>query len=202
MTRAAILFALGRCDEYQLVEGDSLLLGKADRSPGRRPEIVIRDGLGGAGDFHLDVGLLGDHAAYTGGQAARATKGLDRSALAEVFGDEMFFENGLQLRRGAREHAGWDFFGADFKEQFHTSGDYRGGRSRLRMLHRCFLLKGGAHAAASAEQRQIGNVGAPTFFGTACSRRVIPDRVPGARNPFRIKRGEIPGCAGKDGERG
>ena len=82
------IFAFGRLDEVDIDEADALLLGEADGGACGLALGVVGDGLGRAGDFADDVGLLYGQAADPGCEAARAGEGLDGEALREVFGGE------------------------------------------------------------------------------------------------------------------
>jgi len=109
------VFALGSLDETEFVERDSLFLGKTDRRPCRRADIVVGDGLGRAGNFAFDVGLFGDDASGYGSQAARSAEGLKRDTLDEVFRGKVLVEDGFQFADRARKHASRNFFGANFE---------------------------------------------------------------------------------------
>ena len=127
VTLAAMIFALGGLHGDEFVERDTLLFGEADSGSGRRADIVVGHGLGRAGDFDFDVGLLGDDAADPRGQAARTTEGFDRGAFAEVLGGEVLLKDGFQFGDGAGEHAGGNFLGTNFEEEFDARGGLRSG---------------------------------------------------------------------------
>jgi len=96
------VFTLGSLHQVDLVERDALTFGEADGCAGGSAAGIVGDGFGRAGDFVLDVGLLGDEAADPGGEAARATEGFDGDALLIVFGGEGGVRGwpGVRWRRG------------------------------------------------------------------------------------------------------
>ena len=53
------VFALGRLDEVDFLERQSLLLGKTERRAGRRADGVVGHGFWRSGDFAGDVRLRG-----------------------------------------------------------------------------------------------------------------------------------------------
>src|SRR5882762_11378833 len=125
------VFAFRSLHQINLVERDALAFGETDGSAGGSAAGIVGDGFGRAGDFVLDVGLLGDEAADPGGEAARATEGFDGDALLIVFGGEVAFEDGLQFADGAGEHACGNFFGANLEKEFNALVGFRGGLGGL-----------------------------------------------------------------------
>src|SRR6266403_4682444 len=121
------VFTLGSLHQVDLVERDALAFGETDGSASGGTPGVVGNGLGRAGDFVLDVGLLGDKAADPGGEAAGATEGFDGDALLVIFGGEVAFEDGLQFGDGAGQHAGGNFFGANLEEELDAAVWLRSG---------------------------------------------------------------------------
>ena len=97
---------------------DTLLLGEALRRACRRADRIVRHGLGRAGNFGLDVRLLGAQPADPGGQAAGRAEGLHRYAIKKIFGGEKFLDVGAEFLFGLRQHPGGNLFATDFKEEF------------------------------------------------------------------------------------
>ena len=62
--------------------------------------------------------MLHEEAANPGGEAAWTTKGFDGDALLIIFGGQVAIEDGLEFGDGFGKHAGGNFLGADFEEEF------------------------------------------------------------------------------------
>src|SRR6266436_3098353 len=112
------VFALGSLDQVEVADVDTLLVGEAQRGTRRRADRLIGDGLGWAGDFGLDVGLLGEQATDPGREPAGSTEGFNRYALGQTLGGEKLFDVGAKFFLGLRKHACGNFFAANFEEEF------------------------------------------------------------------------------------
>src|SRR5882757_8544349 len=168
------VFAFRSLHQIDGVQWDALAFGEADGGAGGGARGVVSDRLGSAGDFVFDVCLFGDEAANPGGEATRSAEGFDGDALLVIFGGEVAFENGLQFGDRAGEHAGGNFFGADFEEEFDAVVGFDGGLGHGRSAL-CSLLSGGHWGTAGSIECEEGglkpplhenvgeNVGAPTF---------------------------------------
>src|SRR6266849_1071816 len=112
------VLSLGSLDQVEVADVDTLLFGEAQRGTRRRADRVIGDGLGWAGDFGLDVGLLGEQATDPGREPAGSTEGFNRCALGQTLGGEKLFDIGAKFFLGLRKYACRNFFAANFEEEF------------------------------------------------------------------------------------
>ena len=112
------VFALGSLDQVEVADVDTLLFGEAQRSTRRRADGVVGDGLGWAGDFSLNVGLLSEEATNPRRQSAGSAEGFGRDAFGQALSGEKFFDVGAKFFLGFRKHACGNFFAADFEEKF------------------------------------------------------------------------------------
>src|SRR5215469_12640343 len=198
------VFALWGLHQVDRVQRHALALREADGSTRRCAGRIVGNGLGRAGDFALDVGLLGEQSANPGGKATRPAEGFNAHALVKVLGGEVALENGLKFTDRFGKHPGGDLLRADFKEQLDALVRFcrglwcfafgswlprRGHRATARWPHRLLVARPGG-VKLQRSKRPSKNVGAPTLnvvsegcFWSVEARLPLPDRSPRCATP-------------------
>ena len=109
------VFTLRCLLKIDFVEGNALLLRKANGRARRRADSIKGHRLGRACDFARDIGLTNWQAPRPERQAAWRAKGLDGDALHQIFGGELLLETSLEFGLGAGQHACGNLFATHFE---------------------------------------------------------------------------------------